>query len=206
MVRQSMPVSERITFEEFAILCHLQVEGVALKASEIADYQAVLRTTMTHRSNLLARNGYIERTMGENDRRNVFCTLTDKGRDYISLVSNEMLAQIKPSQPLHRTRPERIVMFVDAMGHLFCTARDIVLLCLLLHEEGSSISLIVDESGLLQPTVSMSVGGLIEDELVKRVSGQARTTWISLSGAGREAAEEIAQQISELVVHRMRNA
>ena len=49
VVRQKVESDERLTFEEFAILCRLDVANAPLKTSAIAEYQSALRPTMTHR-------------------------------------------------------------------------------------------------------------------------------------------------------------
>ena len=38
LVRQSQPARDRLTFEEFAVLCRLQVAGEPLNTSVIAEY------------------------------------------------------------------------------------------------------------------------------------------------------------------------
>ena len=81
-VRQSVPSEGRLTFEEFAILCRLDFTGAPMKTSDIAEYQGALRPTMTHRTNHLAGLGLIDRSEGENDRRNVVCSISEEGRQY----------------------------------------------------------------------------------------------------------------------------
>ena len=71
VVRQMVVSGERLTFEEFAIICHLCECDEPLKTSAIAEYQGALRPTMTHRTNHLEELGLIDRTEGTSDRRNV---------------------------------------------------------------------------------------------------------------------------------------
>ena len=54
LVRQETDTSRRLTFEEFAILCRLDIVNEPMKTSAIAEYQGALRPTMTHRTNHLA--------------------------------------------------------------------------------------------------------------------------------------------------------
>ena len=88
-VRQSVPSEGRLTFEEFAILCRLDFAGVPMKTSDIAEYQGALRPTMTHRTNHLAALGLIDRSEGENDRRNVVCSISEEGRSEERRVGKE---------------------------------------------------------------------------------------------------------------------
>ena len=42
LVRRVVPANRRLTFEEFAILCRLNVKGAPVKTSEIAEYSSYL--------------------------------------------------------------------------------------------------------------------------------------------------------------------
>ena len=157
-VRQSVPSEGRLTFEEFAILCRLDFAGVPMKTSDIAEYQGALRPTMTHRTNHLAALGLIDRSEGENDRRNVVCSISEEGRQYAEELADMTRAKIGAGRALSRTSADRIKKYVDAMGAYFCKAGDLVLLGIYAaDEEGLTIMQIVEALGLLQPTVSMSV-------------------------------------------------
>lgn len=202
-VRQALPSDSRITFEEFAILCRLAAVGEPVKTSAIAEYQQALRPTMTHRTNHLVTAGLIERGEGDVDRRNVVCKITEKGNEFVQSLSAQTREQIPAGQPLSRTSPERIMRYVDAMGSVFMKAGDLVLLSLLLNEDGdNTITSLVDSLALLQPTVSMSVNALDSEGLVSRARQGSRTVGISLTPAGKEAALELARRVSEIVVHR----
>lgn len=204
-VRQMVEAKERLTFEEFAILCRLSEATEPVKTSAIAEYQGALRPTMTHRTNHLASLGLIERTEGEVDRRNVVCAISESGRERVAELAGLTRAQIPTGRALSRTSPERIVKYVDAMGALFCKAGDLVLLGLYCSEEPSlTIMQIVDVLGLLQPTVSMSVSSLGERGLVERSreTEGTHTTSVSLTSAGVECAREVADRIEALVVRR----
>jgi DNA-binding MarR family transcriptional regulator len=92
------------------------------------------------------------------------------------------------------------------MGSVYCTAGELVMLALYVDEaEQSTVTSLVERLGLLQPTVSMSVGALVDKELVVRVhieGGSARSMCIVLTEQGYEAADQIARKISRLVVRR----
>ena len=201
LVRQSQPARDRLTFEEFAVLCRLQVAGEPLKTSAIAEYQGALRPTMTHRTNHLEELGLISRGEGGRDRRNVVCAVTPKGALHVEEISSLTCKEILPGQPLSRTQPERIVKYVDALGSVFAKAGDLVLLAMYLEDSGPvTITGLVDELGLLQPTVSMSVSSLVAEGLIGR--GPSRASGLSLTPQGSVRASEVAARIGEIVVKR----
>lgn len=205
IVRQGCPSDERLTFEEYAILCRLDIAGVPMKTSAIAEYQGALRPTMTHRTNHLARLALIDRAEGDSDRRNVVCSISDEGRACVERLSELTRAQIPSGRSLSRTSAERIRKYVDAMGSFFCKAGDLVLLGLLsTGGEPLTIMQLVDLLGLLQPTVSMSVASLVESGLVMRLhdAGSARTTSVALTPEGSAAAAGLAGRIEAIVVRR----
>ena len=209
LVRQDQPSSVRLTFEEYAILCHLSNIDGELKTSQIADYQGVLRPTTTHRTNHLSSLSLINRHEGLEDRRNVCCSVSEAGRAEVNRLSKALVSKIEPGQPLHRSTPERITMVVDAMGEIFCTAGDLVLLGLSQDPDmGKSISELVDMLGLLQPTVSMSVAALVEDHFILRGTndGSTRMVRMGLTPTGSEAASAMQARIEGLLVHRRRGA
>ncbi len=205
LVRQSMESNRRLTFEEFSILCKLDVAGEPIKTSDIAEYQGALRPTMTHRTNHLARLGFIDRGEGVTDHRNIVCTISEDGRAFVRDLSQRTCARIPAGQPLARTSAERIRKYVDSMGSVYCTAGDLVLLGLLCAPDGSStIMRLVDALGLLQPTVSMSVSSLCEAGLVERghQGDGGRTASVSLTEEGMATARVLGERISKVVVHR----
>lgn len=205
IVRQVVEPAERLTFEEFAILCRLDVSQASMKTSAIAEYQGALRPTMTHRTNHLSTLGLIERTEGAEDRRNVVCAISERGHERVEELSDLTRSQIPSGRALCRTTAERIRKYVDAMGALFCKAGDLVLLGLYAADEGSlTIMQIVDALGLLQPTVSMSVSSLAGEGLVERLhdTSSPHATSVSLTPAGVSEAEALVGRIESLVVRR----
>ena len=177
-----------------------------IKTSAIAEYQGALRPTMTHRTNHLAKLGLIDRGEGLVDRRNIVCSISEEGREHVRYLAEATRSQISTGQPLARTAAERICRYVDAMGSVYCTAGELVLLALYSRgEEPSTVTQLVESLGLLQPTVSMSVSSLIENGLVYRNQDNAvsaRSSFIHLTDEGREVAKDIASRISTVIVHR----
>ena len=205
VVRQMVGSEERLTFEEFAIICHLCDAPEPLKTSAIAEYQGALRPTMTHRTNHLEGLGLIERSEGSNDRRNVVCSVSERGRERAFELARMTCEQIPNGHALSRTTPQRLLKYVDAMGAFFCKAGDLVLLGLRsLEGEQVTIMRLVDVLGLLQPTVSMSVATLADLGLVSRdrSAAGAHTTSVRLTREGSLAADELVRTIDSLVVRR----
>lgn len=206
LVRQDADTSDRLTFEEFAILCRLDFVDTPLKTSTIAEYQGALRPTMTHRTNHLAKLGYIDRGEGTVDRRNIVCAISDEGRTKINELAEATRSRISAGQPLARTSSERLCRYVDAMGSVYCTAGDLVLVALYLeYDAPCTVTQLVESLGLLQPTVSMSISSLLKHGLVKRdhVEGaSSRSSYIALTDEGKSLAEDIANLILSIVVRR----
>lgn len=201
LVRQSQPARDRLTFEEFAVLCRLQVAGEPMRTSAIAEYQGALRPTMTHRTNHLAELGLISRGEGGLDRRNVVCIITPEGSSCVEKLSDLTCKEILPGQPLSRTLPERIIKYVDAMGSIFAKAGDLVLLAMYAEDsQPVTVTRLVEALGLLQPTVSMSVSSLVLEGLVER--GPSRASGLVLTPRGSERAAELVASIAQVVVKR----
>ena len=204
LVRQEQSTDYRLTFAEFAILCRLQVAGGSLKTSDIAEYQGSLRPTMTHRTKHLSKLGLIERLKGDIDKRNVVCKVTEEGSACAARLCRETCGKISVGQALARISPERMCKYVDAMGSVNCMAGELIVLGLWLGgEDGRSITELVDDLGLLQPTVSMSVASLEDNGIVERMDGQpGRTGRVLLTEKGMAIADEINAQISGLIIRR----
>ena len=205
IVRQDVDAKERLTFEEFAILCRLNEATSPVKTSAIAEYQGALRPTMTHRTNHLESLGLIDRREGDHDRRNVVCSISELGKERLAELASMTREQIPSGRALSRTSAERILKYVDAMGAFFCKAGELVLIGLYASDQESlTIMQIVEALGLLQPTVSMSVSSLAELGLVERAHEphSNHTTSVSLTPAGVERARELAESIEALVVRR----
>lgn len=205
LVRQETETSRRLTFEEFAILCRLAFAGEPLKTSTIAEYQGALRPTMTHRTNHLAKLGFIDRGEGTEDRRNIVCKISDEGLEHVNQLAETTRAHIAAGQPLARTSSERLCRYVDAMGSVYCTAGELVILSLFVeYDSPRTITQLVESLGLLQPTVSMSVSSLIKQGYVARSVSQesSRSSFLILTESGKSIAETLADRISSIIVRR----
>ena len=206
LVRQDMPVDRRLTFVELAILCRMDVLGRPMNTSEIAEYQGALRPTMTHRTKHLSELGFMVRSKGSSDRRNVICEISDEGREFVEQTCRLICDILHAGNILSRTTALRVARDVDAMGSLTCMSGELVLLGILQSETGSrTVSDLVNVLGLLQPTVSMSVAALEGEGLVMRLrqdEGATRSVDIVLTEAGETRAADIADEIRALVIRR----
>lgn len=205
LVRRDIEAERRLTFEEFAILCRLSLSPEPLKTSDIAAYQGALRPTMTHRTNHLAKLGLIERGGGSEDKRNVVCTVSEEGRAFVTRLCDLTCESIPTGWPLARTSGERICKYVDAMGTVYCTAGDLIMLAIYEEEyHRLTVMELVGRLGLLQPTVSMSVSSLERAGKLERnlVYGSLRSAEISLTEAGNKVAEGLADRVAGIVVRR----
>ena len=206
LVRQDMPADRRLTFVELAILCRMDVLGRPMNTSEIAEYQGALRPTMTHRTKHLSELGFMVRSKGSSDRRNVICEISDEGREFVEQTCRLICDILHAGNILSRTTALRVARYVDAMGSLTCMSGDLVLLGILQSETSSrTVSDLVNVLGLLQPTVSMSVAALEGEGLVMRLrqdEGATRSVDIVLTEAGETRAADIADEIKALVIRR----
>lgn len=205
LVRQELGADRRLTFVELAILCRLSSLGRSMKTSEIAEYQGSLRPTMTHRTKHLAEMGFMLRSKGSSDRRNVVCEITDEGSAFVDEICLRICEVLRNGTILSRTTPKRICRYVDAMGSVTCMSGELVLLGIMaVPEQRATVSELVGALGLLQPTVSMAVSALEDDELIVRrqAEGSARSGVIELTDAGMEQATRVGDAINALVVRR----
>lgn len=199
--RKACPQASRLTFEEYAVLCHLYGAGERMKTSDIASYQRSLRPTMTHRMNHLVKLGYVSREFGLEDRRNVWCTLTDEGERFVNERADGMRLQIIANAPTRRLSKERIIRMSEAMGTHAFHAGDLMLLGLAEVPAGeATISDIVKLLGLLQPTVSMSIASLEEHGLVQRRQGtrDTRSVTVALTDAGEKRAQALQDEVQKM--------
>lgn len=199
-IRQRCDADKRLTFSEFAIACRLSLSPEGLRTSDIAEYQGCLRPTMTHRTKHLADLGFIIRTQGNTDRRNVLCCLSDDGEEMVAKLCSQTRSELAHLLS-NRPTTDHVRKYVDAMGSVDVMARDLVLLALYAELDGqATIGAIVDVLGFLQPTVSMSVSALACDGLLNRdASTRGKSSHpVSLTEEGRAEAKSLNDRIEAL--------
>lgn len=197
LVRQDEPREGRVTLEGLAILCLLDLAPGPLRTSDIASYQRSLRPTLSHRVRGLEALGYLVRTADADDRRSVLVALTPEGRAFVEhscAACHEVLLQ---GDVLARVSPERLRSYLVAMGGAYLASADLVLLYLLMCGGSSAPGEVRAGLGLLQPTASMALDSLDRKGLVGRRVGA-----ISLTAAGRSAAEGVAAQVAGMRARR----
>lgn len=210
LVRQETDSSSRLVFEEMAILCKLSSTDRALGVSEIAQYQNSLMPTMTHRLKHLGGLGYIKRAKGQIDRRNILCELTPEGQGALDAILNDTYSQLGTGQALTRIPAKRLAHYINAMGTVYLTSGELVLLALRsLGSAPTSVSTLVKLLGLMQPTASMSVSALCQKGLARRVrnaEADSRLSLVTLTDEGQKRANQIAQAVMALKVCRPRKS
>lgn len=203
IVRQDIPSSSRLTFEETAVLALLDSSAEPMPTSAIANWQHALRPTMTHRANHLASLGLIVRTPGVDDRRNVVCSITDEGRATLESLCSGIRQTLSRGKVLTRIDEGRVKRYLLAMGQYYIQASDLVLIGLSVSDrEGVPIALLVGALGLLQPTVSMSVQALEERGLVYRDVPGSKAVKAMLTDQGLLVAEDLIVLIEGMIVKR----
>lgn len=203
IIRQRASAKERLTFEELSVLALLGASDDPLPTSAIADWQHALRPTMTHRANHLASLGLIKRAEGSVDRRNVVCSITEKGQEVLDEVCIQIRKLLTSGKVLTRIDPDRVKQYLIAMGQHYLQASELVLVGLsVCGVEGVPITQLVGALGLLQPTVSMSVQSLEECGLVVRDVPGSKAVRFYLTDQGRIRAEELTVMIENLIVRR----
>ncbi len=205
-IRQGMPPSSRIVFDELAILCELH-EHKGLSATQVAEYQNISCPTMTHRGAHLSQLGYLGRSSSNDDHRRLRCVLTRKGSSFISRTIASIVDASNPDVGLAEYEVSELIPVIAKMGSLSMSADSMALLCF--KQSGApslSVMRIVEMTALLQPTVSMAIMrlegvGCIETPDVSPEVGRRlarRNSGCVLTDAGRVVAEEVAQSVLAL--------
>ncbi len=203
IVRHERPSSVRLTFEETAVLALLDSSENPLPTSAIANWQHALRPTMTHRAKHLFSLGFIDRSAGVDDRRNVVCSITAAGRSELDMLCSGIRQVLARGKKLTRIEEGRIKRYLLAMGQHYIQAADLILVGLYVNSrDGVPISLLVGALGLLQPTVSMSVQELEDRGFVTRDVPGSKAVKARLTDRGSMAAEELVTLIESMVVKR----
>lgn len=204
LMRQESGQADRLTFEELAILCVLY-DKEYMNATQIADFQQVSRPTMTHRGNHLAKLGYINREPGNMDRRQVCCSNTEAGRTECETQLKMLLERLPESIARRMGRGKSAIenmrkQIVAMSGHEIL-AGSLTLFAFAATElnEEVTITRIVTLTGLLQPTVSMSVARLERSGLLERQRGSEtsrRTTIVRVTKEGEQELRDMLEAVN----------
>lgn len=202
MVRQAQASDSRLTFSELSILSYLMHHPHGVKTSDISEYQSALRPTVTHRTKHLEKLGYICRDTNQFDKRSILCKITPLGKTVFLELVEETKNNIALGWPLSHVTAERLEQYIYSMGSFDIGACDLILVNLYLSDHHvSAIGDIVEQMGLLQPTVSMGLSTLEKDGLIER-KHENHTYGIALTKKGLSRAADIEHHIQGCIVHR----
>lgn len=73
-----------ISLKEGMILCSLKEKQ--LSATELAEKTSLTNSNCSKMINSVENKGYIERTLGKEDKRNMFFTLSEKGKNKLETI------------------------------------------------------------------------------------------------------------------------
>lgn len=202
VVRQDLPRAGRITLEAMAILCVLDLLPEPMCASDIVAYQQSSPPTLSHRLNSLESLGYIARSATDRDRRCVTCSITPAGREVERSCCEQCHAVLARSGVLVHVSPERLRVYLAAMGRSHLSAGDLLLVYLRAADgEALRASEMMKGTGLLQPTVSMAIDSLVGRGLVRRVKDG-----VALTDEGVLEADALCDEVAVMVVPRRARA
>lgn len=205
LVRQAQASDSRLTFSELSILSFLIHHPHGVKTSDISDYQSALRPTVTHRTKHLEKLGYICRDTNQFDKRSILCKITQLGKTSFHELAEETKNNIAQGWPLSHISVERLEQYIFAMGVFDIGACDLILVNLYLSENHTAaIGDIVEQMGLLQPTVSMGLTTLENEGFIERKHDNHMYV-ISLTKKGIARSVEIEQHIQGCIVHRLKH-
>lgn len=198
VVRQDVPREGRLTFEAMAILCLLDYLNAPVCVSDIADHQQCSAPTLSHRLNSLESLGYIVRSANDGDRRSVTCATTPAGREVERACCEECHVVLVRSGTLAHVGPERLRVYLVAMGRRRFSAGDQLLVYLgAAGGQALRASEMMRGTGLLQPTVSMALDTLEGRGLVERPP-----EGVLLTEEGARAADALGAEVEGMVLPR----
>lgn len=185
-------------------MCHLSNNAHPLRMSDLAQYQDALRPTITHRVAHLVKVGFLERSEGEEDKRNVCCSLSSEGKEYLTKTLENLRNNLQTQEIRDSVSLERMCLAVDNSGSILVSSADLIVLAISIDYCATGETVLVGELsrnlGILQPTVSMAVGTLEREGLIKRVSGvgaRESILAVALTKKGKQYAQKIAARIEQ---------
>lgn len=203
LVRNESPRSLRLTFEEFAMMCHLLLKRRPVGLSEIAREQNVQRPTLTRRANRLEGMELTVRMVSDADKRAIFCSPTIKGKKVMQSLAGKMQENIVDGA-CEGIAKRQLYSIVSIMSSMSCTAADLVLMSLLQEEANAMrVTRIVELTGLLQPTISMAVSLLEQSEYLRRGTEEDENVsprMVLFTDEGKKRADGLVARVAALDV------
>lgn len=205
-LRRETPAASRVIFDELAILCTLH-DRKGLSATQLAEDLGISCPTMTHRGNHLDQLGYMARIPSLDDRRRLRCSLTRRGLTYVNRTCQAIIDAAPEGSSLKGLEAGELIPVIARMGAVPMTADSLTLLCFAVcGKQSMPVMRIVEETELLQPTISMAVlrlegSGCIERPEEAPVVGRRpmrRSAGCVLTEKGATRAAMIAEVIQGL--------
>lgn len=218
-VRQHRSVAN-ITTAEFGILSLLQTYG-ALSTSDLARMQDTSRPTTSHRLGNLEELRFIERKAHPTDSRSTHCSITPEGLEAFETCMRLVVAQL----PKRLFRSIMRVSVHEEMNEAICfefmrrfflmsasldpSSTDLVLLACSALKDHIRVNHLVERTGLLQPTISMTIKrlerkGYLQRSIAQTASGAITT--VCLTDGGKAYVSELVSSIHSIQLHHRYNS
>jgi DNA-binding MarR family transcriptional regulator len=106
LLDQSLKSAHGLSIAEYEILVQLsEADGGRLRMAELAEYASQSRSRLSHTCGRLERKGLVRRETCPEDKRGVFCLLTDEGlaaldhaaRDHVETVREFFIDVMEPA-------------------------------------------------------------------------------------------------------------
>jgi DNA-binding MarR family transcriptional regulator len=96
LIDQSLKSSHGLSSAEYEILVQLsEAEGLRLRMAELAEFASQSRSRLSHTCGRLERKGLVRRETCPDDKRGVFCRLTDKGFSTLESAAHEHVDTVR---------------------------------------------------------------------------------------------------------------
>jgi DNA-binding MarR family transcriptional regulator len=96
LIDQSLKSSHGLSSAEYEILVRLsESEGHRLRMAELAEFASQSRSRLSHTCGRLERKGLVRRETCPDDKRGVFCRLTDKGFSTLESAAHDHVDTVR---------------------------------------------------------------------------------------------------------------
>ena len=207
-VKREQTKARRVNMHDLQLLVHLyEVQ----KPCSLTDFQRHCKAdlpTITFRMKKLEKKGFITKKDSLEDRREVLCSLTTKGKEVVQEQLELMSDFIEKPKPLYMCKANRLAKYVDAMGSFEIDAKKILLIYLYVNHFGKmTIAQASRNLNMLQPTLAIASKQLWESGLLEkeRSSGShEREVHVYLTTKGKKEAKELIKKIEKIPVKKPR--
>ncbi|MCW2918875.1 MAG: transcriptional regulator, MarR family [Actinomycetia bacterium] len=96
LIDQSLKSTHGLSGAEYEILVQLsEAEGHRLRMAELAEFASQSRSRLSHTCGRLERKGLVRRENCPDDKRGVFCRLTDEGFSTLESAAHDHVATVR---------------------------------------------------------------------------------------------------------------